>query len=127
MCREEGGVTIFEKIPLTRTEYENYSRGRDYINIPIEGSTLNPDFPYFNRNNTFTINESKPRVERREYMILRKSDQQLMSQSIRFSRVAGVSWLGIPFTGGFSCRQVDGVTTSIETSIDSEIFDIIGE
>ena len=122
MCEEEGGVVINQTVFLTREEFEAYGPIQGVIPIPLEAASHLYELPYFNRRTTTVINESRPRVEKFESLILRKSDAREMASSVSFGRISEDSWLGIRYDSGFGCASVEGFSANISP----QLFEIAG-
>jgi hypothetical protein len=115
MCEKDGGVTVYEVVHLTQSDYGNLAPDRS-IAIPDERSP-NKQNPYFARTVTQELNAENPRVVRRETEIIRRTDSKVLGKVIIYSRVGGDMPTGIAHESYFSCRDVSGVRLDIERQI----------
>lgn len=107
MCIAEGGVTIYEAVTLTPEEFRSYGPTQGTIRIPSEQASERSNLPYFRKFSLTYLNESQPRISKLDYLVIRKSDQQVMARSISFGRVSEMSWLGLPYPGKSGCDGID--------------------
>ena len=120
LCKEKGGMTVFEKVHLSEDEYKIIRGEQGTVHIPLE--KYKKDFPYFARTVRQVIHEWDPEVIKRTTEIIRNSDGKVLGKYIRYSRIGGNIAL-IAHPSSFSCRDIEG----FETDITRKIFIIDGE
>lgn len=116
MCEKDGGVSVYERIEISETEYIELGGIRGIIPVPDEQSS-NKEAAYFSRTNIREINTSNPRVTRRETEIVRRADNKKLGKVVTYSRVGGDLVTGIRHDTYFSCQDVLGVRLDVENQI----------
>jgi hypothetical protein len=123
MCAEEGGISIYESVRFSEEEFIRYGGDDGVITVPDERSARSADFPFAISRNEIQINESFPRVIKRETSVYRKQDNKLLGAYIRFSRIGGDFPTGLAADSSFSCQDINGFRTDLE----KQIFLVEGE
>jgi hypothetical protein len=121
LCKKDGGVTVYEKVELTRDEYEKNDGANGIIHVMPESTSLN-HHEYAWKSVTLTVNDN-PYVRRTEYITFRKSDKKELGKWVTYSRRGGDIPTGISHPSSFSCNDIDG----FEKNLTREIFLFKGE
>mgnify|MGYP003676694076 FL=1 len=111
LCEEDGGVTVFETVVLTKEEHENLSA---YISTRKSTTKVNG---YFFESDTEIIREKSPVVRRYVSHLYRSSDKKILASRVGYSRRGGDIPTGISHPSGFSCTQLVGINNDIIGSI----------
>jgi hypothetical protein len=107
MCEQDGGVTVFERVIVTKEEYK--ALGGTAGEIPVyELSSTRPHEPYFTETRTTYLRQSNPEVRREERILKRRGDGKVLARYVYYARVGGdvPSWAHpsskgcIPLSGG---------------------------
>ena len=108
MCEKDGGVTVFEKVYLTKEDRKNI-RVRN-----IKNETK--DEIYYSEFNSETIRNGNPKLLKNEYFLYRTSDNKMLGKQIDYARIGGDIPTGILHPSSFSCDKA-GVSTEIQNAI----------
>jgi hypothetical protein len=122
MCEKDGGVTVFEKVELTKEEYERNDGKNGFIAVRPEETPLSKH-EYAWRSSDNVIHESNPYVWRSEYNTYRKSDGKILGKWVVYVRRGGDFPSGIVHASSFSCTDVNG----FESNATAKIFSVKGE
>jgi rRNA maturation protein Nop10 len=122
LCEKDGGVTVFEKVKLSKEEYELNEGRNGAINVMSE-DTSKTAHQYAWKSITKVINSNQPHVWRTEYVTYRKSDNKELGTWVIYSRRGGDFPTGVSHPSKFSCRDIEG----FETDVIKVIFLIEGE
>lgn len=123
LCEKDGGVTVYEKVELTKEEYKNFGGANGIIPIPSEDSPIAEKYEYLSKNIEMEINHSDPYVRRMEYIVYRKSDKKIIGRFVNYTRIGGDIDTGISEKTHFSCADMKSISLDIER----EIFTIKGD
>jgi len=106
-CEKDGGVTVHEKVELTKEEYEN-------LKIPFEGNSNNS--AYFYRLENFVINDDNPKVSRGEQSVVRRSDSKKLGSLVRYGRSGG-DIIPIDHPTHYGCEDIESINIRLTNSI----------
>lgn len=115
LCEKDGGVTVFERVELTKYEYE-------HLNIQFEKFGKTDNLYYRESLEKIVINEN-PRVWKGGQKIIRRTDGKVLGTQISYGRRGGDIPTGISEESHFGCEDIK----SINLDIDKSIFSIKGE
>jgi len=115
LCEKDGGVTVYEKMELTKEEFNK-------LDIPFE-KLAKPDSLYYRVSLEDIVINDSPRVWKGGQKIIRRNDGKVLGIQITYSRRGGDIPTGISHDSHFGCEQVEGVNLSLTKSI----FSIKGE
>lgn len=113
MCEKDGGVTVYEKIELTKLDRKNIKLH--------DVKYARPDDKYFSTFSSKTIRKGFPEMIKGEFLVYRTIDKKIIGRQIGYGRVGGDFPTGF-HPSSFSCDQA-GVSTQIEPLL----FEIKGE
>ena len=117
MCEKDGGVTVFERVALSRDEYKQL--GGSEGSIPVYApSSEHPNEPYFTETKTVYMRESNPEIRRDDVLFKRRSDNVVLGRFIYYARVGG----DFPTPAHRSSKGC----TQAEPSVSAQIFQIEG-
>lgn len=122
LCEKDGGAVVFERVILTKEEYELNDGRKGVINVMSE-DTSKTTHQYAWKSITKIINEKKPYVRRTEYVTYRKSDNEKLGLLITYSRRGGDFPTVISHPSSFSCKDIIG----FEQDLNINIFIFKGE
>jgi hypothetical protein len=114
LCLKDGGVHIYEKVTLSKEDYEKNNGNNGYISIP-DYRHAKEHHDYYNKSEQTFIYElnnelSYLDVYRLEFKTYRKSDKKLMSAFISYSRRGGEFLRGLGFhPGSYSCSDIQSL------------------
>lgn len=98
MCKQDGGVKVYETVGLQADEYDSYVKKN--WRLPDESDLKPSDEYYYSRDRTI-YRDKDPRVSRRETRIIRQNDKKVLGTYIRYGRGGGDlpgPWHGSHFT-----------------------------
>lgn len=95
LCEKDGGVTIYEKVTLSKRDYPNarFTSTGDYM-IPFEKDARYDD-PFFSRYGTEYLHKGTIDVMRHTQSIVRTSDKKILSTIVDYGRRGGDSMLSV--------------------------------
>ena len=93
MCAMNGGITVYERFPVSSKFFEAHGGDRGVMSLPNE-SEMRRDVPAFQRMTSLVVKEGSPRILRHEAQIIRWSDSKVLGRLILFGRSGG----DFPFT-----------------------------
>jgi hypothetical protein len=111
LCEKEAGVTVYERVTLTQSEYRLLRGPGGGVVIPSK-NLAGPDAPYFRETLQTSLRAWNPEVFRREARIIRASDGKVLSQSITYGRIGG-DMPSPAHPSSFGCRDI-GFSLDIE-------------
>lgn len=112
MCEKDGGVTVYERIQLSREEYKRLGGIEGSIPLPNEDRSTS-DNPYFRRVIDTKIREANPEVMRSETLVVRRSDGKLLGRSVRYWRRGGDAPTGLGHESSIICPERADLTKQI--------------
>jgi len=106
LCEKDGGVTVFEKVELTKSEKAKLRIA------PSKATSISSD--YYLEFNDEVINDD-PKVRKSVGYLYRNSDQKLIAKQMYYSRVGG-DLVPIDNPSSYNCDMA-GVSTNIEKAV----------
>lgn len=88
MCEKDGGNTTYEKVNISRAQFQTWGGIGDVLGIPSE-SDNRKDIPFFRRSRDETLRIGNPQLVRLETDFVRRSDEKLMGKSVHYFRRDG--------------------------------------
>lgn len=122
-CERDGGVTVYEKVNLTKEEYERNDGKNGAIRVPAKISHEYEKYKFFKKSNDTEIRKYRPRVVRYEYDVYRKLDDKLLGKMVTYGRIGGDFPTGISAGSSFTCADIKSISLDIE----KRIFTVEGE
>lgn len=122
LCEKDGGVTVYEKVELTKEEYERNDGKNGVIRVMPEDTSLSKH-DYAWRSIDTVLHESNPEVWRTEYTTYRKSDKKELGKWVTYSRRGGDMPTGISHPSSFSCGDISG----FKSDVIEQIFSVKGD
>lgn len=117
MCEKDGGVTVFERILLSRKEYEALGGGKHGMHLPSKRNS-SKNFPYFFEYSSHVIRFYNPKVLRNEYLVKTQHDNRILAKSVSYSRIGGDFPTGLFHDSSFRCPETRKPLTTIMFQID---------
>jgi hypothetical protein len=84
LCAKDGGVKVFETVPLPPELVGKYGG----IRIPVK-SMANPSDEYFYEIDTYYYLKGNPSMSRNRYRIIRRSDGKVLGEATSYGRGGG--------------------------------------
>ena len=116
LCAKDGGVTIFERIHISKVEVD-----RRVLPMTTDGKlgfTLkelaHPDAPIYAERKTTYLNEMNPQVGRVEWTVIRHSDQAVVARQISYGRFGGDLPTGLAHDSSFSCPNPNQMMSDVQ-------------
>lgn len=104
MCEADGGFEVFEKIILSKNEYEKLGGSGGYIPTPVPRHASNEQV-YVQLEKVDYIRKRNPAVIRSEKFIKRQTDGKILGRSIYYSRRQGDFPSIIGHSSSFGCPE----------------------
>lgn len=120
MCAKDGGVTVYERVPLTLVDLERLGAINGIVPVPNDDADTKHR-QYISRMSEFQLHESSPKVTRREFKIIRRTDEKVLGKLVIYSRV-GSDFLAIDHESNFSCQDL-----GMKLNVEEQIFFLKGE
>lgn len=126
LCANEGGrnvgIRIYERVTAPDSIIEGPSLGLPgQVRVPFESKHLNADAPFVQRYADLEIlNQSVPKVAKFSVQIVRRSDQKILGEEIRYLRSGG----GMPMpdpSDSYTCPPV-AITQLKTRALFSKVF-----
>lgn len=118
MCAKDGGVTVYERVKLTRSEYQRLGGDRGIVSVPSRNSA-GPNAPYVADRKITKIRESNPEVYRRETVIMRVADRKVLSEQVTYGRIGG-DFPSYAHPSSYGCADV-----GLPLDIEQQTFEIM--
>ena len=93
MCEKDGGVTVYERFPVTSEFFIERGGDRGIISLPNE-SEERTGIPVFQRMTSLVLKEGSLKVSRHEAQVVRRSDSKILGRLVLYGRSGG----DFPFT-----------------------------
>jgi hypothetical protein len=89
MCEKDGGVTIYEKVVIYKSDYKNIKTSLNgEVILPFE-KQANPEDPFFIRYSFDFIHDGFVSVKRGETYFIRNNDKKILSKQVLYTRGGG--------------------------------------
>lgn len=111
LCEKNGGIRIYERVHLPRSRFDKWGN----LSITSKDRTKDTDEYYFKRVGKY-YKKWSPSVWMSRHKILRKKDNKVLGESIRYIRRGG-DMLGVWHESSYMCPHING-----ESSLESKIF-----
>jgi len=98
MCAKDGGVRVYETVRLPAEKFDELKR----VNFVLPDKTqVEPADEYYSETARHYYRKGNPEVSRRQYRIIRRSDQKILGELVFYGRGGGDlpgPWHGSSFT-----------------------------
>jgi hypothetical protein len=88
MCEQDGGVAIFDKVSVTRSQLDALGKVGGYVSIPPE-ELAHPDSPVFSTRQTEVIKQGHPSLRKWVETVVRRSDNRVVARVTSYTRSGG--------------------------------------
>jgi hypothetical protein len=105
LCAKDGGFTIFERVTLSKEEYERLGGYAGDIRIPFVGKDPKGSPYVLEILRTPLRKGEEPYVARNETLIRRRVDGKLLSRGVEYLRRGGDLPMGLFHPSSFSCPR----------------------
>ena len=116
MCEKDGGVTIFERIRMSKADID-----RRILPMTADGKLgialkelAHSDAPVYAERKTTYLRESNPQVGRVEWIAIRRSDQVVVARWISYGRFGGDLPTGLAHDSSFGCPVPRKITSDLQ-------------
>jgi hypothetical protein len=91
MCEKDGGVTIYEKVRVSRADLQRgvLPMSADGMIGPTLKELSHPDAPVYAKRTITYLREANPEVGRVEWTFIRRTDQKIVARSVSYGRRGG--------------------------------------
>ena len=106
MCKNDGGVIVYETVQLSEKEYRELGGTNRGIALPTEADAERLGRPYFRRESDTRIHGSNPEAVRSDTTIVRRSDKKILGRLVQYWRTGGDIPTGMLAPSSFICPAV---------------------
>jgi len=119
MCEKDGGVTIYERVRISRAEINRHvlpmtADGR--LGFTIK-ELAHPDAPIYAVERTTQIRDGNPRVQRVESEIVRRTNQVVVAKWVIYARAGGDFPTGLSDGTSFICPNLQKMTSDLNDQL----------
>ncbi|MDK1030156.1 MAG: hypothetical protein QGD96_12625, partial [Anaerolineae bacterium] len=108
MCEKDGGVTVYEKVEISKTDYPDIQvTSKNLLILPSE-KNVKLGYPFFYRYRMYYMRQGFLNVVRHEQSIVRSHDGKLLSKHISYGRSGGDFPTGF-HPSHFSCGRDEDI------------------
>ena len=121
LCEKDGGVTVYERVKLTQSEYELLGGIYGAISVPSRNVAASST-PYVSDTTITALHDWAPEVWRRETLIVRVADEKVLAKQITYGRRGGdvpVFFIGHP--SFYGCSEL-----GIRLDVEKQTFEVLG-
>jgi len=104
MCEKDGGVTIYERVELSKEEFRRLGGANGSLPIPYVADARH-DYPFFYEVIDSKIRDANPTVVQTQIVIRRRSDGKALGRSIQYFRRGGDMPTGVAQDSSFICPE----------------------
>lgn len=120
MCAKDGGVTIYQKLHISKAEVRLLGTVGGMIGIPAK-ELARPNAPVHEELKIIDIRRASPQVSRSEMLILRRSDGAIVAKAIIYARSGG-DFSSPAHPSSFSCPELKAVISDLQ-----QLFIVAGD
>jgi hypothetical protein len=110
LCRQDGGMTLYERVWISAEEYRRLGGVQGTIPLPNEQSAPS-GYPFLAKQSRTVLSERDPRVYRAETLYFRASDGKVLGRLVRYHRVGGDLPIG-DHHSVYTCPSQDEATAA---------------
>lgn len=88
MCEKDGGVMIFERVPISKAEAGMLPQNDGKPSVATKELAL-ADAPVYSESKTVYLRDSDPVVTRTEHLVIRRSDKKMVARWAYYARGGG--------------------------------------
>jgi hypothetical protein len=119
MCEKDGGVTIYEKLRISKSDIGLLGKVGEKIGVPAR-ELADPSAPAYEELNITYLREGNPQVTRSEMRIVRRADKAVIARAIIYARSGG-DFPSPAHSSSFSCPTLNEVVSDLQP-----LFDVQG-
>lgn len=113
MCEQDGGVRIFARVHIRKSDLPLLGQNDGRIAVPIKG--LAPtSAPVYGEMKITRLRDYNPEVRRTSVTVIRRADQQTVAEWIHYSRIGGDLPTGITHHSTFGCPDLKRMSAELE-------------
>jgi hypothetical protein len=112
MCKKDGGVTIYAKLPISKSDIDLLGRVGDQIGIPAK-ALADPNAPAYEELEIAYLRKGNPRVTRSEMKIVRRADKAVIARAIIYARSGG-DFPSPAYPSSFTCPSLNDVMSDLQ-------------
>ena len=112
MCERDGGVRVFEKLLISRTDIDLLGRVDGKISVPVK-ALAHPNAPAYAVNKVTILRQGNPGVWRSEWEIIRRVDQVAVARVTIYNRSGG-DFPSPAHESRFTCPDLKTITSDMQ-------------
>lgn len=112
MCKNDGGVTIYEKLPISKSDIDLLGKVGEKIGIPAK-ELADPNAPAYEELNIAYLRKGNPQVTRSEIKIVRRADKAVIARAIIYARSGG-DFPSPAHPSSFTCPSLNDVMSDLQ-------------
>lgn len=113
MCERDGGVKIYEKLHISKSDIDLLGRVDGKIDVPIK-QLAKPNSPVYAELKITNLQEGNPQVTRTESTIIRRIDQVIIARWIVYSRFGG-DFPSLAHPSTLRCPDIKKITSDLQS------------
>jgi hypothetical protein len=112
MCEKDGGVTISEKLHISKSDIDLLGRVDGKIGVPMK-DLAHPNAPAFAVNQITILRDGNPGVWRSEWAVTRRVDQVIIARVVIYNRSGG-DFPSPAHESRFTCPDLKVITSDLQ-------------
>jgi hypothetical protein len=115
MCKKDGGVTVYEKVDISKKEHPKLFNIMGTLVLPYEKNKS--ESPYFYRYKNSLVRKGYLSISRGVTLIVSSKENKVVGQQVDYLRSGGDFPTIISFPSSFSCKEIqDNLNYSLAQS-----------
>jgi len=112
MCEKDGGVRVFERLLISRTDIDLLGRVDGKIGVPVK-ALAHPNAPAYAVNKVTILRQGNPGVWRSDWEIFRRVDQVVVARVTIYNRSGG-DFPSPAHESRFTCPDLKQITSDMQ-------------
>lgn len=113
MCEKDGGVQIFEKLRISKSDLDHLGRVDGLIGVAPK-NLAHPSAPAYSETIRTYLQEGNPRVRRVETKVVRRVDQAVVAKWVFYARSGGDFPTGLSEGSSYSCPDWPAIMSQLQ-------------
>jgi len=119
LCEKDGGVTVYERVRITQSEYRRMGGVHGEIPVPSR-SLARPGTPYVTDTTIIKLHDWAPEVWRRETLVVRMADGKVLARQVTYGRRGADAPIIIGQPSFYGCSEA-----GVHLDVEKQTFEIV--